>query len=58
MQTLPKNPFIARPAIVFLVLLVQAIGGFQIDQLIFPGTLHADISYIPARYFHGCAQAK
>ena len=53
MHTQPEYPFIARPAVVLLVLLVQEIGHIQINQPIFPGTLHADISYIPARYFYG-----
>ena len=53
MHTQPEYPFIARPAVVFLVLFVQEIDGFQIDQPIFPCVCQTYVTDITARYFYG-----
>jgi hypothetical protein len=53
LQTQPKDSFSTRTATILFIVLIQEISHIQINQPVFPGTLHADISYIPARYFYG-----
>jgi|LGVF01.1.fsa_nt_gb hypothetical protein len=52
LSTQPEDPFIAQPAVVFLVLLVQEVGHVYIDQPVPPGTFYPDIAYVSARYLY------